>query len=297
MTSKTIAILMPGDMGHAVGRVLREYGHDVVTCLQGRSAHTRSLAEAAGLRDVGTLPELVTQSDMILSILPPASAIAQAESVVAALRETDTGQGPVYVDCNAVSPATASRIGEAITKAGMAFIDAGIVGPAPGKGATPRFYVSGADLSPMTALDGQGIDVRAIGSEIGRASALKMVYAALTKGTWTLHTAILMAASRTGVLPELLEEYGASQTAALTAMRRMVPRLPADSARWAGEMDEIASTFADAGVPSGFHEGAAEIFRILARTPFAGETRQTMDANRTLEDALAVYVDYLDDSP
>lgn len=292
MSSKTIAILMPGDMGHGVGRALRENGNDVVTCLAGRSAHTSDLAAQAGLRDLETLGDLVKNTDLILSILPPACAAEQAQAVADAMRAT--GTTPVYVDCNAISPSTVQGVGEIITAAGAPFIDAGIVGLAPGKGPAPRFYVSGADLATMTDLDGQGIQVRPVGTEIGQASALKMVYAALTKGTWTLHTALLMTASRTGVLPELLSEFEFSQKSALAAMRSTIPRLPADSGRWVGEMEEIAKTFAEVGVTSGFHDGAAEIFRILSRTPFAAETRQTMDTSRTLEESLAVYVDHLE---
>lgn len=291
MPPKTIAILMPGDMGHAVGRALRENGHDVVTSLTGRSAHTRNLSGEAGLRDIESLSDLISQSDLVLSILPPASAIPQAEAVAEAIQKS--GNHPVYVDCNAIAPGSVKQVGDIITSAGAPFIDAGIIGLAPGKGPAPRFYVSGQHLEPMLELDGQGIAVRSVGTDIGQASSLKMVYAALTKGTWTLHTAVLMTASQTGVLPELLGEFGFSQKAALASMQSTLPRLPADSARWVGEMEEIARTFADAGVPSGFHDGAAEIFRILARTPFASETRQTMDTSRTLEESLAVYVEHL----
>lgn len=285
---------MPGDMGHGVGRALRENGNDVVTCLAGRSGHTCDLAAQAGLRDLGSLFDIVKNTDLILSILPPASAVAQAQSVADAMRAT--GSCPVYVDCNAISPSTVQGVGDIICAAGATFIDAGIVGLAPGKGPAPRFYVSGPDLDAMTDLDGQGIQVRPVGTETGQASALKMTYAALTKGTWTLHTALLMTASRTGVLPDLLAEFEYSQKGALAAMRSTIPRLPADSGRWVGEMEEIARTFADAGVTSGFHDGAAEIFRVLSKTPFAEETRQTMDTTRTLEEALAVYVDHLENT-
>lgn len=291
MALQTIAILMPGDMGHAVGRALREHGHDVVTCLAGRSGRTRGLAEAAGLRDLPDLETLVGQADLVLSILPPSRAVAQAEAVAAAMRET--GETAVYVDCNAVSPDTARQAGTAIRSAGAPFIDCGIIGLAPGKGPATRFYVSGPDTAPMQALDGKGIDVLPLGAEIGRASGLKMCYAALTKGTWTLYTAVLLTAEALGLTGPLEAEFAFSQDKALAAMRDRVPKLPADSARWVGEMEEIAATFAAAGVPSGFHEGAAEIFRLLARTPFAEETRETMDTSRTLEDALRVYAEQL----
>ena len=165
-----IAILMPGDMGHAVGRALRQHGHEVTTCLAGRSVRTRGLAGAAGLRDAGSLEALVGGADLILSILPPAAAAAQAGAVAAAMEAT--GAKPVYADCNAVSPQTVREIGAVIAAAGAPFIDCGIIGLAPGKGKAPRFHVSGPDTGAMERLDGKGIRVLPMGPEIGRASAL-----------------------------------------------------------------------------------------------------------------------------
>ncbi|MCP5082880.1 MAG: NAD(P)-dependent oxidoreductase [Alphaproteobacteria bacterium] len=292
MSPNTIAILMPGDMGHGVGRALREHGKHVITPLNGRSDRTKGLAEAAGLHDVGSIEAAIREADLILSILPPASALAQAQEVADAM--VSTGAKPCYVDCNAVSPDTAVRVGKVITGAGAPFLDCGIIGLAPGKGGGTRFYVSGADTGPMLALHGLGFDVSSVGDEPGRASALKMSYAGLTKGTWTLHTAVLMAAQQLGVLPELLEEFRISQAATLKDMETRVSRLPADSGRWVAEMEEIASTFASAGVTPGFHEGAAEMFCLLARTPFASETRETIDPNRTLEQSLAVFGEHLE---
>lgn len=285
----TIAILMPGDMGAAVGAALRRHGHEVVTCLAGRSARTRALAERAGLRDLGSLEAVVGAAEMVLSILPPAAALAQAEAVARAMRAA--GRTPVYVDCNAISPMTMRRVAEAVAAAGAPVIDCGIIGRAPTETRQPRFHVSGPDTAPMEALDGHGIRVIPLGPEIGRASALKMVYAGLTKGTWTLHTALLMAAEAMGLLDEALAEYADSQPQALALMRQRVPELPADAGRWVGEMEEIAATMRAAGVPAGFHEAAAEVFRILAETPFAAETRETLDRSRTLEQAIPVYLE------
>ncbi len=289
--TKTIAILMPGDMGHAVGRVLREHGYDAICALEGRGEATLKLAAEAQLRDVGSIGQAVAEADMILSILPPSAALSQAKAVVDAMRAS--GKTPVYVDCNAISPDTAKQVGAVIAEAGASFIDAGIIGLAPGKGRGTRFYASGPDVAPMLALDGKGFQVIGAGETIGSASALKMVYAGLTKGTWTLQTAVLLTAQRLGVIEPLLEEFEFSQKGPLDAMRAMVPFLPADSARWVGEMEEIAATFASAGVTSGFHDGAADIFRLLAQTPFAEETRATLDRTRTLEQALETYEKYV----
>lgn len=287
----TIAILMPGDMGHAVGRSLNEHGYEVITCLEGRGEHTRARALGAGFKDVGSLDAVVTQAELILSILPPFSALGQAKLVADAMKTV--GKTPIYIDCNAISPQTAIAIGKTITDVGALFIDAGIIGLPPREGTGPRFYVSGPDHAVLSQLHGKGFEVIGLGPKIGQASAIKMTYAALTKGTWTLQISLLLAAEKLGVSDALLDEFENSQPAALNAMRTRLPFLPADSARWIGEMEEIANTFADVGVTPQFHQGAAEIFRLLARTPFASETRDNMDRSRTLEQALAVYAENL----
>ena len=288
MSIETVAILSPGDMGHAVGRALSAHGLRIVTCLEGRSERTRGLSEAAGFVNLPSLKSLVSEADLILSIMPPSAAVAAARSVAAAIGAT--GSKPYYADCNAVSPATARAIEALFSDCGASFVDAGIIGPPPGKGAQPtRFYVSGPQAEVIDAIDGAGISVRQMGPEIGRASAIKMCYAAVTKGSWTLFTAALTTAEVMGLTDLYLAELESSRPHVATEMRRMVPRLPVDAGRWIGEMEEIASTLGNAGLPREFHEGAANLFRLLENTPIAAETRETIDPTRTLEDVLAIY--------
>lgn len=288
---KTIAILSTGDMGSGVGGALRHHGFDVISALDGRSERSRGLAEAAGIRDVGSIAQVVSGADLILSILPPANAIDLAAEVAQAMAEQP--KAPAFCDCNAISPATVSQIADIMAKTSAVMIDGGIIGRAPGKGPATRFYVSGSDVSAMQALDGAGIAVKTVGPDIGQASALKMSYAALTKGQFTLFTAVLMAAEVMGLSEALREELQFSQADMLQHMEAMVPRLPADAGRWIGEMEEIAATFEAAGVTPKFHQAAAEIFTLLARTPYASETRETFDANRGLAESVKTYAAYL----
>ena len=291
MTASCIAVMAPGDMGHAVGKVLGDHGHDVITCLAGRSKRTRGLASKGHFRDVPDMETLVTQADLILSILPPARAIKQAKDMAAAMKAQ--GTTAVYVDCNAVSPGTAAETAAILAEAGAPFIDCGIIGLAPQPGRSTKFYVSGPDTAPMTALDGQGITVIDLGDGIGRASGLKMAYAGLTKGTNALYTAVLMLAQRLDLFDELIDEFEDSQQSALKNMRARVQRLPADAGRWVREMEEIAATYRAAGLPGGFHDAAADIFRILDATPFGAETRETIDPDRTMEASIPVYVAHI----
>ena len=285
MSLKTIAILSPGDMGHGVGMALAARGYEVITCLAGRSARTRALAAAGGFADVPTLEEMAERADLIMSILVPAEAEGVARAVAAALRRA--GVSRPFADCNAVSPATAARMATIINSAGGDYIDGGIIGGSPARGAVPNIYVSGPSAALMDELDGKGIGVPNLGAEIGRASGIKMCYASMTKGTSALRVAMLTAARSLGLYDELTAELSHSQSAALAAMESGVPSLPANAGRWIGEMEEIAATFDAAGVTPHFHEGAAEIFRLLAATPFANESPETVDKNRTLADTIS----------
>jgi len=290
-----VAILSPGDMGHAVGAFLAGRGLRVITALDGRSELTRSRAERVGIEDTGDLDSVVCESEGILAILPPAEAESLARRVAEAMART--GCTPVYADCNAVSPATAKRIGDAITAAGAPFIDGGIIGARPGPDrADTRFYASGPAVKWLEGLAGRGeyggIAVIGLGGEVGRASAIKMTYAALTKGTMTLQAAVLVTAMRLGVFEELCREFEKSQPEARARMG-VLPFLPADSGRWIGEMEQIAATFGDAGVPDDFHRGAAAIFRAMAATPFAAESRESLDRSRSLEEAIRVFSEHL----
>jgi len=284
MTVKTVGILSPGDMGHGVGRALRECnGLRVVTDLSGRSDRTRGLAVAAGFEDLGSLDAVVEASDILLSIMPPAA----AEGFAAELAGRIGADGPVFADMNAVAPETVRRI--AARFPADRFVDGGIVGPSP-KGPKPtRFYVSGAPAAVMEVLASDRIAVRPLGPEIGRASAQKMLYSALNKGYWALQAAVLTAAERAGLSDELRAELAFSQPDVLARMEDRIGLLPADAHRFHPEMAEIASFFEGLGMTTGFHRGAEDLFRLLARTPLAEETKETWDRDRPLRDSVRIF--------
>ncbi|MDE0446510.1 MAG: DUF1932 domain-containing protein [Spirochaetaceae bacterium] len=286
---KTIAIVSPGNMGHAVGRLLGSRGFDVVTSLAGRSARTGGLAAKADIRDLGSIAAVVAQADLVLSIMPPAAAVAAAEEAAAAM--IAAGAAPPYADCNAIAPATTQRIAALIGSAGAPYIDAGIIGGPPANGTGPRFYACGPDANLLAPLEGEGLVVRDLGGAIGRASALKMCYAAVTKGTSALQFAQLAAASRLGVDEALAAELGESQASTYAGMRRALPGLPAKAPRWIEEMRQIAATFESVGVPGDFHRGAAALYELLSATPFADEPEEAVDRSRTLESTVAALSD------
>ncbi len=275
-------------MGSAVGRVLREHGYDVMTVLAGRSERTRGLAEQAGFRDVENLDLLVGRSDLVLSILEPDKALGVAREVTDAMERT--GARPVYADCNAVSPDTAREMESVVERIGARFVDAGIIGGPPGSGAPPRFYASGPNEAVLGELDGKGILVPLLGGEVGRASAIKMCYASLSKGVAALQTAALIAARRLELSQELESELASSQANVLRQMQSVVS-LPGKAFRWVGEMEEIAATFDSVGVTGDFHRGAAEVFRLVAASPLGNERPETIDPNRTLQETITAFAE------
>ncbi len=269
MTAPTVGLLSPGDMGHAVGSVLRHHGLTVLTSLDGRSARSRALAAQADITDAGTVNDLVRAADILLCIVVPAAATDVASDVAAALRVQ--GASLLYVDCNAIAPRTVRSIGETIVAAGGRFADVGIIGPPPTRPGT-KFYASGAGAAELAILGNFGLDVRLLDGEIGQASGLKMCYGAMTKGLQALGTELLVAARLMG----LEEALGAEQRETTADVRawieRSIPTMPSKAHRWVGEMEEIAACFADLGMTPGILNGAAEMYRFIAGTPIGRES-------------------------
>jgi 3-hydroxyisobutyrate dehydrogenase-like beta-hydroxyacid dehydrogenase len=282
MSNLKVGLLSPGDMGHAVGQMLIRHGARVFTCLEGRSERTRTLAQKVGIGDVPSYGDLVRESDLIISILVP----SEAESTAVRVAQAAGGADLVYVDCNAIAPATAQRIGETILGSGGKMIDAGIIGGPPREPRTTRFYCSGPDTSAFMQLNEYGLDVRLVGDEIGQASGFKMCYAAGTKGVTALQTELLVAAKALGLYDALVEELGLGDR--LAGMESGIPGMPVKARRWVGEMEEIARTFGDLGLTPKIYEGAAEMYRLVSETALADETPETRDKSRTLAQVVEI---------
>lgn len=269
-----VAIVHPGAMGSSVGAVLRGRAR-VVFAGAGRSAATRERARADGIEDVGDETRLAAEADVVISVCPPHA----AETVAA--RFAELGFHGRYVDANAVAPATARRIAARMEAAGAHFVDGGIVGPPARRPGTTRLWLSGAEAPALAALfEGSVLEATVLDDRPGSASALKMAFAAWSKGTTALLAAIRAFAEAEGVsdalqeqwrlvLPELAEHGDARIAATLPKAWRFV-----------GEMEEIADSFAARELPDGFHRAAAEIYAAIATAQAleAGSVTVTLDA-------------------
>ena len=279
----TVAILSPGDMGSNVGRALRENGLEVITCLTERSARTRELSDVAGIVDVPDFAEMVDRADIVLSVLVPERAIDVARQVADVIRAT--GKSVPFADCNPVAPSVSMQMAAIIETAGGKYIDGGIIGSPPGRGEPPRFYASGPHEAILGQLDGRGISVPLMGGEIGRASAIKMCYASLSKGAAALNASALISAMNLGIYDEFIAEMESSQKAVLSNMQG-VNSLGAKAFRWIDEMEQISATFGAAGATPYLHRGAADVFRHVTASPIGHERPETVDTSRSLKETV-----------
>ncbi len=278
----TIGILHPGAMGASLGAALTHAVSvsgpsdepqplRVVWAGAGRSAATAARASEADMVDVGTFDALVGASGIIVSICPPDAAHDVAASVEA------FGFDGIYVDANAISPESARSIGERFER----FVDGGVIGPPAKPGGSTRLYLSGLD-APVVAdcFAGTWVDARVLGGDqpderAGAASALKMCFAAWTKGTSALLLAINALADAEGVSDALIDEWAGSLPQLVTRSQQAPATVGPKAWRFEAEMTEIATAFETAGLPSGFHEAAAEVYARLAN--LKGTTGATLD--------------------
>jgi len=263
-----VAVIAPGMMGAGVGKRLVANGVKVLTSLQGRSDETAARAKAAGM--AAASDEEIAACDFILSILPPGDAVALAERFQPALKASNSK--PVYVDCNAINPRTVDKVAAVIAPTDCPFVDSGIIGspPAPqGPGedkvkGSPRFYASGPAAPRFASLRDYGLDVRVLGGALSAASALKMSYGGITKGTQAIGAAMMLAASRAGTADDLFKELSGSQKEMFAWFKRGLALMPPKAYRWIAEMHEIAGFVGDDPAAKELYEGAAHFYERIA---------------------------------
>jgi 3-hydroxyisobutyrate dehydrogenase-like beta-hydroxyacid dehydrogenase len=266
-----IGVLHPGEMGAAVGRCLTGRGHTVLWASAGRGPDTAARAAAAGLTDVGTVKAMAGQAEVIMSVCPPLAAMDVARAVA--------GFGGLYVDANAVAPATAQAIGQVITGGGGRYADGGIIGLPPVTAGGTRLYLSGPHAAAVAELfAGTALDARVIGGPATAASAVKMAYGGWTKGSAALLLAVRALARAEGVEDTLLAEWALSQPSLPDRSRGSARSATLKGWRWVAEMEEISASLAAAGLPGGFHQAAAEIFRRTPRASAASPDDQSIEA-------------------
>jgi len=260
-----IGILHPGEMGISIAASAKNSGCEVYWVSEGRRQPTRERAAQFGLQDARTLTKLCEECPIIISVCPPHAAESLANDVVAA------GFTGVFVDANAIAPQRTLKIGETMSRRGVTFVDGGIIGFPAWRPGTTRLYLAGLRAGEVAACFSAGpLDTKVMGATIGKASALKMCYAANTKGTVALLAAIVGAAETLGVREELFAQWKHDDAALPEQVQKRIQANTPKAWRFVAEMEEISRTFSEAGVPGEFHAAAANIYQRLARFKDSG---------------------------
>ncbi len=266
-----VAVIAPGMMGSAVAHRLTDHGIEVRTLLAGRGPETLTRAERAGM--TGVSEDGIAACDIILSIVPPGSALGLAEQLAPALRAA--ARKPVYVDCNALDPATVLRIARVVEETGAAFVDGGIIGPPPEAGQkNTRIYLSGAHADKVTILEHYGLTMPIQPGPVGAASAMKMSYAGITKGFTALGAAMMLAATRAGTADALKAELSVSQPALYGWLTKQMPKMYSKAYRWVAEMEEISAFVGEDPAGAQFYQAAARLYERIA-ADFEGANTET----------------------
>lgn len=279
MTSQksSVGILHPGAMGISVAATMQNSGYEVFWASNGRSPQSQTRATEHKLQDAQTLAHLCATCDLIVSVCPPHAAEAVAQAVAA---EGFKGR---FLDANAISPQKAKRIEQTLTKAGITFIDGGIIGGPAWEPNRTWLYLSGAAAETVLPYFARGpLATAVVGSEIGQASALKMCFAAYTKGTSALLSLIMAGAEALGVRDNLETQWSRNGSDFTEQTQLRVRRVTAKAWRFEGEMHEIAETFAAVGLPAGFHLASADIYQRVAAFKDAPELPELAEVLQAL---------------
>ena len=258
----TVSIIAPGNMGAGIGRRLNEHKVTVFTSLAGRSEDSVKRAREAGMR--AAEDRALAEADFLMSIIPPGEALALAQRLAPVL--TAANKKPVYVECNAVSPATMLKIADVVATTGCPFVGAGIIGPPPKPGSSnTKIYASGTAAKDFASLNDYGLIVRVLEGPLTAASALKMSYAGITKGFTALGAAMMLAAARGGSAAALKAELSESRPDLMRYLSNQVPAMYSKAYRWVAELDEIASFIGDDYPEHDMLQAAARLYERIAK--------------------------------
>jgi len=289
MKIERIGFMTPGDMGQGVAGQLQKKGYTVLTALDQRSERSKKMAKDIGLTDVGSIDKLVAESDLIMSVMNPGSAIDFAREAAAAIAKQS--RKPLFIDCNAIAPDTMREIAELMKGAGSRCLDGGLIGPPPRGTAKVHLYVAGPGVKDIEQIGNEQLVVHVMSEKLGDASAIKMCYGAFNKGIQGLLVEIFMASHRLGVHDMLEQQILSSRADIYNWLLGTLPQMPPKAYRWVPEMLQIAKTFEGVGMTPRLFQGQSDMFEMIAKTALGKETPENRDKNRTGKDVIKQLAD------
>lgn len=241
-------------------------------------------AEGLGIRACGSLAEALDGAEIVFCTVTADQAVIAAEAGA-----RHVGARALWCDLNSCAPGSKRRSAGVITAAGARYLDVAVMAPVYPKRNMVPCLLAGAEAEAVEpVLAAMPMDVRVVGTEVGRASAIKMIRSIMVKGLEALTAECTLAAVAAGVegevLPSLLHGHpklDVAERAAYNFERSLV-----HGQRRAAEMDEVAITVAELGLPNGMAAAAAEWQRAVAAAG-AGLSEGVVGADyRTVAEAI-----------
>ena len=258
-----IGLIGLGEMGSEIGRYLVMNGLEVISVYEGRSEISKKRASKYKIRDAGSIEQFCKISDLVISIIPPDKAVETA-NLYTSYKNKD---GQIYCDLNAISTITAKKIKLLLDEKKIDYVDGAIMGGPPTENYSPRIYLSGKLSEKLNFLNGKGIELMVLKGSDFKASATKMVYASITKGSKALVAGALIAAKKNNVYDELMEELKYSEEYFSLVAKNQIPSIKHKAYRWVGEMNEISLTYKESGLTGGFHSEAENVYELIKNLP------------------------------
>ena len=258
-----IGLIGLGEMGSEIGRYLVMNDLEVISVYEGRSEISKKRASKYKIRDAGSIEQFCKISDLVISIIPPDKAIETA-NLYTSYKNKD---GQIYCDLNAISTITAKKIKLLLDEKKIDYVDGAIMGGPPTENYSPRIYLSGKLSEKLNFLNGKGIELMVLKGSDFKASATKMVYASITKGSKALVAGALIAAKKNNVFDELIEELKYSEEYFSLVAKNQIPSIKHKAYRWVGEMNEISLTYKESGLTGGFHSEAENVYELIKNLP------------------------------
>ena len=258
-----IGLIGLGEMGSEIGRYLVMNDLEVISVYEGRSEISKQRASKYKIRDAGSIEQFCKISDLVISIIPPDKAVETA-NLYTSYKNKD---GQIYCDLNAISTITAKKIKLLLDEKKIDYVDGAIMGGPPTENYSPRIYLSGKLSEKLNFLNGKGIELMVLKGSDFKASATKMVYASITKGSKALVAGALIAAKKNNVYDELMEELKYSEEYFSLVAKDQIPSIKHKAYRWVGEMNEISLTYKESGLTGGFHSEAENVYELIKNLP------------------------------
>ena len=258
-----IGLIGLGEMGSEIGRYLVMNDLEVISVYEGRSEISKKRASKYKICDAGSIEQFCKISDLVISIIPPDKAVETA-NLYTSYKNKD---GQIYCDLNAISTITAKKIKLLLDEKKIDYVDGAIMGGPPTENYSPRIYLSGKLSEKLNFLNGKGIELMVLKGSDFKASATKMVYASITKGSKALVAGALIAAKKNHVYDELMEELKYSEEYFSLVAKDQIPSIKHKAYRWVGEMNEISLTYKESGLTGGFHIEAENVYELIKNLP------------------------------